>query len=481
VATPVAAAHADWRDHVTLTASERARGEVVDFFRPPDDAASSGAHRYSFFGNQLRAGIRALFPHAELVVEGQDTRIVHLPDDASLKAPFGNLGPGAIYFAHTHDRDQGEPFLKQGFLTLRQSGVAATVGRFEYRDGLETLPGNATLLALKRMRIAERLIGPFGYTHVTRSFDGARVAVDRTAWNATAFASHPTMGGFEVSANRELDQVSLAGLALTAKQLPWAGGEPRHLPWATLPIDARLFYLYYEDDRSAATKVDNRPLAARAADKAAIAVHSWGGHVITVVDAGPGAFDLLAWGAFQTGNWGALDHGAWAYALEAGYQLPRVPGAPWLRAGYDRASGDGDPTDGEHRTFFQVMPTARSYAQFPFYNLMNDEDVFVQLLASPWSRVNVRADYHWLRLTDPHDLWYSGGGATNDHVFGFAGIPSGGERELAHVVEGSVEVKLHDRLSAYAYYGHAFGQDVVAATFSGTSASYGYVELTFRY
>jgi hypothetical protein len=470
VLTSAAAAHADWREHVTLTVGERARGEVVDFFRPPDDAAPSGAHRYSFFGNQLRVGLRAIFPHADIVLEGQDTRIVHLPGDASLAAPVGNLGPGAVYFAHTRDRDQGEPFLKQAALTLRRSGVAATLGRFEYRDGLETLPGDPTLLALKRMRIAERLVGPFGYTHVTRSFDGVRVAVDRAAWNATAFASHPTAGGFEVSANREIDQVSLAGLALTAKRLPFAP-----------PADARLFYLYYEDDRSAATKVDNRPLAVRAADKAAIAVHSWGGHLMTVVDAGPGAVDLLAWGAFQTGDWGGLDHGAWAYALEAGYQLPRVPAAPWLRVGWNRASGDDDPGDGEHRTFFQVLPTARIYAQFPFYNLMNDEDLFAQLLATPWPGVSLRADYHWLRLTEPRDLWYSGGGATNDHVFGFAGIPGHGHRDLAHVVEAAVEVKLHERVTASAYYGHAFGQDVVAATFSGTSASYGYVELTFRY
>ena len=470
VASPAVGAHADWREHLTLTASERARGEVVDFFRPPDDAAPAGAHRYTFFGNQLRVGLRALFPHADLVLEGQDTRLVHLPDDASRAAPVGNLGPGATYFAHTRDHDQGEPFLKQASLTLRRSGVAATIGRFEYRDGLETLPGDATLLAVKRMRIAERLVGPFGYTHVTRSFDGARVAVDRAAWNATAFASRPTAGGFEVSANREIDQVSLAGLALTAKTLPFAP-----------PADARLFYLYYEDDRSAATKVDNRPLAARTADRKAIAVHSWGGHVLTVVDAGPGAVDLLAWGAFQTGSWGELDHGAWAYALEAGYQWPRVFAAPWLRVGYDRASGDDDPADGEHRTFFQVLPTARIYAQFPFYNLMNDEDLFVQLLATPWPRVSVRADYHWLRLTEPRDLWYSGGGATNDHVFGFAGIPGGGHRELAHVVEAAVEVKLHERVAAYAYYGHAFGQEAIAATFSGTSASYGYVELTFRY
>ncbi len=463
-------AHADWRDHVTLTAQDRARAEVVDFFRPPAGRAPAGAPRYAFYGNQLRAGLRLLFPHADLGMEVQDTRLVHLPDDASLGAPFGNLGPGAIYFANTRDRDQGEPFLKQAHLTLRRSGLSAEVGRFEYRDGLETVPGDATLAALKRMRIAERLVGPFGYTHVTRSFDGARFAIDRPAWNTTAFVSRPTAGGFEVSANREIDDVSLAGITLTAKRLP-------HTP----PADVRLFYLYYEDDRGAAVKVDNRPAAVRTADKGHIVVHSWGGHAITVVDAGPGSLDGLVWAAFQGGTWGVLDHHAWAYALEAGYELPRLPMAPWIRAGYDRSSGDDDPADGEHRTFFQVLPTARIYAQFPFYNLMNDEDLFVQMIANRFGRATVRADYHWLRLTEPHDLWYSGGGATNDRVFGFAGIPANGHRGLAHVVEGGVDVKVYERLSASAYYAHAFGQGVVGATFSGRSANYGYVELTLRY
>src|SRR6185369_120812 len=85
----VAGAHADWRDHLTLTAQDRARAEVVDFFRPPPGSASADAHRYAFYGNQLRVGLRALFPHLEVVVEGQDTRLMHLPDDASLPPPFG--------------------------------------------------------------------------------------------------------------------------------------------------------------------------------------------------------------------------------------------------------------------------------------------------------------------------------------------------------------------------------------------------------
>lgn len=459
-----------WRDGVALTASDRVRGEVVDWFRPPAGSAPAGAERYAFVANQLRAGLRLTLPHLQLVVEGQDTRLANLPKDASLGAPFGALGPGALYFASTHTREQGEPFLKQGFLTLRRSGLAVTGGRLDYGDGLETVPADSTLAFLKRQRIAERLLGPFGFTHVTRSFDGMRLTYDAPAWNATALLAHPTVGGFEVSANRELDRVSVASLALTWRRLP---GMP--------PTDARLYYLYYEDDRRAPTKVDNRPQAVRAADHASIAIHTWGGHAVTVAELGPGRVDGLAWLALQSGTWGRQDHGAWASAIELGYQLPRLPGAPWLRVGYDRSSGDGDPNDGAHRTFFQLLPTARIYAQLPFYNLMNNADTFAQLLLQPHAQVSVRLDYHWLRLTESKDLWYSGGGAIKDDVFGYTGIPSSGRRELAQLVDASATIMLPSQFTLGLYYGHAFGQGVVRGTFAGAGADYGFAELTYRY
>jgi hypothetical protein len=459
-----------WRDSVALTASDRVRGEVVDWFRPPPGSAPAGAERYAFVANQLRAGFRLTLPHLQLVLEGQDTRLLNLPDDASLGPPFGALGPGALYFASTHERDQGEPFLKQGFLTLRRSGFAVTGGRFDYSDGLETVPADPSVALLKRQRIAERLLGPFNFTHVTRSFDGMRLTYDAPAWNATALLAHPTVGGFEVSANRELDHVSVAGLTLTWRRLP-----------AMPPTDARLWYLYYEDERREPTKVDNRPLAVRATDHAPIAIHTWGGHAVTVAELGPGRVDALVWLALQSGTWGRQDHGAWASAIEAGYQLPRVPAAPWLRLGYDRSSGDNDPGDGEHHTFFQLLPTARIYAQLPFYNLMNTADAFAQLLLQPHTKVSARLDYHWLRLTESGDLWYSGGGATKDDVFGYVGIPSSGRRELAHLVDASVTVGLPSGFTLGLYYGHAFGQGVVRGTFAGADANYGFWELTYRY
>ena len=460
-----------WRDHVTLSASLRVRGEFVDWFEPPPGTAPAGAERYDFFGSQLRVGARVLFPHVEVGVEVQDTRLANLPDDATLAPPQGSLGTGALYFLFTPHTSQGETFLKQGFLTLRRSGFAATLGRFDYRDGLETVPADASLAFVKRTRIAERLVGPFEFTQVTRSFDGARLVYDDATWNATALAVRPTWGGFEVSANPHIADVGLAGIALTLKRLPFAAP----------PIDARLFYLYYDDRRRDVLEVDNRPLAVRAADHGSIAIHTIGAHALTAFDAGPGIVDLLAWAVAQGGTWGGLEHSAWAYALEAGYQLPRLPASPWLRVGLDRSSGDDDPNDGLHETFFQILPTARSYAQLPFFNLMNTQDAFASLILRPHAMVTLRTDYHWLRVTEGRDLWYSGGGAQNDHLFGYAGSPANGRHDLAQLVDLSATIAVDRRLTFGGYFGHAFGGGVVAASFVGRDTSYGFVEMTLRY
>lgn len=121
---------------------------------------------------------------------------------------------------------------------------------------------------------------------------------------------------------------------------------------------------------------------------------------------GPGRVDLLFRGATQFGDWQDQSQGGYAYALEAGYRLPDVWGAPWRRVGLDRGSGDADPDDGNHETFFQILPTSRLYARFPFYNLMNDQDLFAQLL----------------RLSEDEDFLYSGGGATWNRVFGYSRV-----------------------------------------------------------
>ena len=454
--------------------SNRLRAEVVDWFRPVAGRATQGAQRYSFFVNQLRFGTQGEHGIVDVVLEGQYTQLLGLPDDASLPPPEGNLGPGAVYFAHTRRHNQGEVFLKRGFLTLRnwQRLPAASIaaGRFEYSDGLETVPKDPSAAWLKRARVAERLVGPFGYTHVTRSFDGVRIGWDETRWNFTAFASRPTQGGFEISANPHLTDVAVAGAALTLKEQP-----------ELFPVDGRAYWLYYEDERDHTVKVDNRPRDLRNADRKRIAIHTVGFHALAVLAAGPGKADSLAWLAVQRGRWGKLDHAAWAWSLEGGYQLPSVLAKPWWRIGYTQSSGDGDATDDRHETFFQLLPTARLYAQTPFFNLMNVEDLFAQLLLRPHQTLTLRAEWHWLRVHNAADLWYAGGGASNDRIFGFSGTPTGGQRELAQLADLSVAYQFHSRVAVYGYYGHAFGQSIVSRTFAGKQLDYGYVELTARY
>jgi hypothetical protein len=493
VASPAAAAEnilagTPLGPYVTPYFTNRVRGEFVDWFEPLPGVAPAGAQRYNFFGNQMRFGTKVKVPYLDVIVEGQDVRLANLPDDASGLPVVGNLGPGANYFFHSHglggEANQGETILRQANGTVSQlpwlPGFSATGGRFEYNDGLEWVPPDPALAWVVRSRIAERLVGTFGYSQYGRTFDGARAVFDQPLFNLTAIGARPTDGGFERSGSREIGDVGFAGVTATLKELPGL----------SKTTDVRLFYLAYEDDRFAderdddivPVKVDNRALAVRKADTEAIRISSIGTHIVSVADAGPGRVDALFWGVFQSGTWGQHNHHqAWAYAAEAGYQLPSVWGAPWLRVGFDQSSGDDDPNDGEHNTFFEILPTVRLYAQTPFYSEMNLQDAFAQLLLKPHPKVFLRTDFHVLRLNEKKDLWYAGSGATNDDVFGFSGIPSNDRRELADLVDISVTWTPFSWLRAYAYYGHAFGQGVANAAFAGTGLNYGYVELTVTY
>jgi hypothetical protein len=246
--------------------------------------------------------------------------------------------------------------------------------------------------------------------------------------------------------------------------------------------DARLFYIYYGDGRDL-LKSDNRPAAARAADRQDISLHTEGAHWISVLPTPAGPIDLLAWGALQVGDWGTLDHQAWAWDLEVGWQPDMLPWKPWLRVGYGRTSGDDDPVDDDHDTFFQILPTARIYSWSTFYNLMNNEDGFVQLILRPRAGLAWRSDFHNIRLSEGRDLWYQGAGATladRNVGFGFPGRPAFGHRDLFRVLETSLSYDVNTWLTLSIYYGHVFGGRVVRAIFTEDQADFGYLEVTLK-
>ena len=462
----------------TISGSARLRYEGWNWFDPGALPANDN-HRYGFFAQQSHLVLKAdPAPSLGFLVDVENVMLLGLPDDANAAAPFGDLGLGATYFAPHEETNDTRTFLHQGFLALRSPGHPATylrVGRFEYNDGLEVMTGEPTLDWLKRTRLAARLVGTFAFSNVARSFDGLTAAVDQPRFNLTGLATRPRQGGFQLEGMKEISAIDLAALTLTLK--------PGVLGAAA---EGRLFYMYYHDDRSPAdgvVKVDNRAAAARAADFASIGMSQVGGHFIQTLPVGRGVADLLAWGVYQRGHWGLLQHRAWAGAAELGYQFSTTPWRPWARVGYNRTSGDGDPADSSHGTFFQTLTTARPYAQFPFFNMMNNEDLFAQLIVRPVAgRLSLRCDLHRLRLSNRNDLWYVGSGATQrTGVFGFGGRPSGDSRDLATLADLAVTWDPSPHVSLYGYYGHAFGGEVIDKIYQRTTGEFAYLETTLRF
>jgi hypothetical protein len=459
---PPAAAPLQW------SATFRSRAEAWDWF----DAGPEG--RYAFLGSHLRLGVSQQLRRFGWRIELMSPALLGLPDDAVLPAPQGQLGAGGSYAAANDSSDNAwDVFPKEVYVRLGgppgADGHSLRVGRFDFAEGVETVPAEATLARLKRERLGHRLVGPFTFSHVLRSFDGVHYAFTSRGRQLLFMGARPTTGVFDADGWGWVDDVTvLYGAATAPLRL---GGEAG---------DARLFALWYEDDRGV-TKTDNRPAAVRDADGEAISLTTVGGHLLQVFPTPSGPVDLLLWGAYQTGSWGADDHAATAVALELGMQPRLASLLPWLRIGFFRGSGDGDPADGEHDTFFQVLPTPRPYARFPFYNFSNTTEVFATAAVKPHRDATLRAGARRLRLSEDADLWYVGGGAFEDETFGYAGRPSGGAKGLATVLDLGLTLTPAAWVTVEAYGALALEGEVIRGIYpDGGLGRLAYLEIELR-
>ncbi len=455
---------------VTVSGSVRARSYTWDWF---DDGANGD---YTYPAALVRVGLSGSRTTYDWQVEFALPLLLNLPTTAVAAAPQGQLGLGASYFAaNDNTANTAGLFIKQGLFRWKGlggiAGQSLTVGRIEFNDGTEVTPKNATLATLKRDRISQRLLGNFGFSDVERSFDGGLYSLSGSTLNLTGLVGRATQGVFQVNGWPELDINVFYG-ALTGQI-----SSDRH------PGEWRVFGLGYDDYRDGAVKTDNRPTTMRTADTGSIVIGTYGGHYLQVVATPAGPLDLLAWGAAQTGGWGALTQRAGALAVEAGWQpavWERVK--PWVRGGYNYGSGDSDPTDLRHETFFQVLPTARIYARLPFFNMMNSRDAFGELIVRPAKGLTIRGDVHALHLADKNDLWYSGGGAFQPETFGYTGRPANGQTGLATLYDVSGDYAVNDHVAVGVYYGQAISRAVTKAIYPpGDNLHLGYAELLVRF
>ena len=451
----------------SVTFLSRNRVNAVDYYD-----ARPFLSTYPYVDHFLRIAVAEKIGKFDWLAELGETAEFDLPTTAISNIPAqGQLFLGGTYYAANgpNNTTPVAASFRQGWLRYHGKGpdTSLRIGRFEFFDGQETAPGDPTLTWLQNNRIAQRLIGNFAFSNGQRSFDGIDGHYGKGTWDVTAMAGRVTQGVFNMNANPELN-VDIQYLAYTRRQFK------DHLL-------VRAFGLDYHDGRTGLTKTDNRAAAVRATDHKNIRIGTYGADAIASIPVGKGTADALFWGVLQNGQWGVQNQHSGAVAVEAGYRFNGVVSRPWIRGGFFRSTGDTNPTDDQHNTFFQVLPTPRIYARFPFYDLQNNRDQFIQLMDSPSKRLELRADLHFLQLTSPTDLLYNGGGAYDKKVFGYTGRTANNHTSLASIADMSADFALTPSLNINGYFARSYGKTVLSSIYLGNKASYGYLELIYKF
>ncbi len=345
-------------DELTLSfgGSMRARYEVQDNFDFDDSSAGQGT-----FG-LLRTRLSMDINYAKAVrlfAEGQDSRI-HGFDS--------HVRPQAVtFFEDQFDIHQlfvdAKLLGAEGPLTLR-------VGRQELLYG------------------AQRLIGPFGWNNVSRTYDGAKLIFKKDKVQIDAFYVRPISPPKGIHRKRlnEPDWSNrLYGVYSAIAVMPKHTLEP-------------YFIVHDERDRVIVDSTGSRENF-RTYTAGARFVGEWGG------------FDYGVEGAGQWGSWGHDSHRAWAAHGRAGYTFARVPWSPRLGAEYNFATGDSSPTDGRHGTFYNLFPTNHlHYGYMDFMNWSNMRNLRFNLKIKPLKRLTMVIDQHFFWLDQAEDAWRNAGG-----------------------------------------------------------------------
>ena len=178
---------------VTFTGSLRSRFYDWNWFR-----AATGENQYEYSGNLLRLNFAEKVGGFDWDAEFAVPFLLGLPTRATDAAPQGALGLGSNYYsANSGMQNTAMIFPKQFYARFHADAHSLQVGRFIFLDGSELAPKNATLAALKQGRVAQRLLGDFGFSDVGRSLDGVHYSYAKPSDDFTFVAAIPTRGVFQ--------------------------------------------------------------------------------------------------------------------------------------------------------------------------------------------------------------------------------------------------------------------------------------------
>ena len=190
-----------------------------------------------------------------------------------------------------------------------------------------------------------------------------------------------------------------------------------------------------------------------------------------------GPFDYDGELAGQWGKFAGDTVQAWMAAVDAGWTLQDVPWTPRLGAGFDYASGDEDPFDGNHQTFNQLFP--RGHPHLGYLDLFGRQNIMatnINLSFDPMEKVTTRLAWYTFWADEVRGATCNpGGGAGRRNVAGNAGHDIGNEFDL------TVTYAL-DRHSSFLFgYSHFWSNNFIRATGPDRDADFIYFQYRFRF
>ncbi|TAH36422.1 MAG: hypothetical protein EYC70_11530 [Planctomycetota bacterium] len=332
-----------------------------------------------------------------------------------LDATFDENLSGFVQFQETvlDQGGQSESFLHQGYGTLHNvlDTIEVQVGRFEMQYG------------------NQRMISPLDWSQVGRAWDGARavLATGDGRWQGDLFWTSPV----ENQVNNAPDS-EFGGL---------------YGQWNGAPLSVDGYVL-----RRNAMGLDDYTVGA-------------------LVDGGPGTLTWNAEAAVQVGDHGPLDAFAYAVAGRLDWNFQGADGAR-VGLGYELASGDEDPSDGDSGTFFRLFNFDHAYQGYADIVVwQNIQDLVVRSwwpLGNGWG---ISGDVHWLNLASEDDALYTG-------VGGAGAVASGTDGNVGTEIDVTLRGSFLNRLEIWTGVAQFFAGDAIQ---NGADQTWIFVQATLPF
>jgi hypothetical protein len=346
------------------------------------------------------------------------------------------------------DRDGGPRAVDADEIDIQQA-----FGEFAFRFNADRDRGMIRAGRQDLIYGAQRLIGVSDWTNVRRTFDGVRGSVGIGNQTIDAFWVRPVIVDKE-RLNSSDDNTNFAGIYDVISL-------PDFMREARTKLDVYFLWLG-RDNTAPASDSDTFTL---------------GTHLFT----NPKPWDLDVEADWQFGD--AAEGGdikAWSIAIEGGYTLSGITWTPRLILGFDAASGDDDPSDGDHETFNQLFPSGHPY--FGYIDVIGRQNI-----VDVHGGINFQFSQGFSVLLEQYFFWREN---KNDALYNAQGAPliGGGLSNSGYIgseFDALLTWQIDRHWSTYIGYSHFFAGDFVQEAGSGTGADndidFVYGALTFTF